>query len=306
MKVVQVLVGLLAILALAAPVSAAPRPTEYILPGDDVFPEGIAYREGTDNFYVSSTTDGTIFLGDLEKPVTDVFLPGGEDGRTTAVGLAFGARRLFIAGGNTGKVFVYDTKTKELLFTADNDLDATFVNDVAVDERGPAFFTDSVSPYLYRVYRTDSGDYAFERFIDFTGTALRYIPGFNANGIEITRDGKYLIIVQSNTGKLFRVEIATKTVTEIDLGGEIVSSGDGLVLRGRTLYVVRNALGQIDEVRLSGDLLSGTVVGSTTDSSFAFPTTAAFARGRLLVVNAQFNARGNPDLPFTVSSIKAP
>jgi hypothetical protein len=66
---------------------ASPRPSEYILPGATVFPEGVTYQQGTGYFYVSSTTDGTIFRGNLWEEMTSVFLPGGEDGRTTAVGL---------------------------------------------------------------------------------------------------------------------------------------------------------------------------------------------------------------------------
>ncbi len=70
------------------------------------------------------------------------------------------------------------------------------------------------------------------------------------------------------------------------------------------------ALGEaVAEVRLSGDLRSGRLVGSTTDPSFAFPTTADVAGGRLLVVNSQFDRREaepGPTLPFTVSAISTP
>lgn len=86
-----------------------------------------------------------------------------------------------------------------------------------------------------------------------------------------------------------------------------MTNGDDISLRGRTLNVVRNALELITEARLSGDLASGRVVSETTDPSFGFPTTIAIARGRLLVVHAQFDRRGSqPDLPFTVSSVKVP
>lgn len=54
---------------------------------------------------------------------------------------------------------------------------------------------------------------------------------------------------------------------------------------------------------------TGEVLARTTDPSFAFPTTLTDARGRLLVVNSQFNRRGpglSPTLPFTVSVIKRP
>lgn len=286
----------------------SPVPTYYILSGDAVFPEGITYQPTTGDFFVSSTTDGTIFRGDLQENEAEVFLPGGNDGRTTAVGLKvddYG--RLFIAGGNTGQIFVYDVDSKELLNKFDNNKTSTFINDVAITPNGDAYFTDSVDPTLYRVSTTETGELTFEAWLDFTGTPVIYQSGFNLNGIAASSDGKYLIVVQSNTGKLFRIDIANKQVIEIDLGGTQLTNGDGILLsRRQTLYVVRNQQEVIAEVQLSWDFLRGTVVSSITDPSFAFPTTIAQAGKRLLVVNSQFNRRGaevTPELPFTISSV---
>lgn len=294
----------------AAGTSGSPRPTRYILPGDAVFPEGIAYQRSTGDFFVSSTTDGTIFRGNVREEQTEIFLPGGSDGRTTATGMKVDREgRLFIAGGSTGQMFVYDTATGALIDKFDNGLETTFINDVAVTRDGTAYFTDSLNPFLYRVSTGEGGALTFETWLDFTGTPLTYQPGFNLNGIAATPNGKYLIVVQSNTGKLFRIDTATKEVVEIDLGGATLTNGDGILLQGRRLYVVRNRQEEIVEVRLSGDLSRGTVVSSTTDPSFAFPTTIASARGRLLVVNSQFDKRApgmTPELPFTVSSIHKP
>lgn len=311
--VMVVAFGVLALLgaqeASATPPAASPRPSFYILPGDEVFPEGIATQQATGSFFVSSTTDGTIFRGDFKEQVAEVFLPGGEDGRTTAIGLAVDDERLFIAGGATGKIFVYDIATKALLAAFDNEATPTFINDITVTPDGDAFATDSLQPVLYRVLTGDDGTLHFEEWLDLTGTPIVYQPGFNLNGIDVSNNGDYLVVVQSNTGELFRITIATREVTQIDLGGESVPAGDGLLKKGRTLFVVQNQFRTIAEVRLSGDLTEGTVVGRTSDPMFAFPTTIAELRGRLLVVNAQFNRRGTPEgpeLPFTVSSIKRP
>lgn len=282
----------------------AGRPATYTLPGDAVFPEGIAVQQSEQAFYVSSTADGTIFRGDVRDPLTEVFLPGGEDGRTTAIGLDVDRNGvLYIAGGNTGTVWAYDTATGDLIASS-SIAGAGFINDVATTEPGVAYFTDSFTPVIYRLVLDD--DPELEPWLDLTGTPIVYGQSFNLNGIAATPDGRYLIVVQSNTGKLFRVTVATGEVTEIALaGGETVTLGDGVELRGRTLYVVRNSLEQIAVVQLSGQLDRGRVVGSFTDPSFAFPTTAAFASGRLLVVNSQFDQRGgSPELPFTVSAVK--
>ncbi len=285
---------------------------QYILPGDRVFPEGITYQRTTKDFFVSSTTDGTIFRGNLKQESADVFLPGGTDGRTTAVGLKVDARknRLFVAGGNTGQIFVYNTHSGELLGKFNNHKASTFINDVAISPNGDAYFTDSLDPTLYKVSTNEANEIEFSPWLDFTDTELVYQSGFNLNGIAATYDGKYLIVVQSNTGKLFRIDIASQQVTEIDLGGERLNNGDGILLSSRRiLYVVRNQQELIVKVQLDEDFSRGTVVSSTTDSSIAYPTTIAQAKDRLLVVNSQFNRRGaglSPDLPFTVSSIPTP
>ncbi|MDF5722159.1 MAG: SMP-30/gluconolactonase/LRE family protein [Rhizonema sp. PD37] len=285
----------------------------YILPGEAVFPEGIAYQPKTKDFFVSSTTDGTILRGNLQQESAKVFLPGGADGRTTAVGLKVDDKgRLFVAGGNTGQIFVYDTSSGELLSQFKNQKTSTFINDVAISPNGDAYFTDSYDPTLYKVSLNEANEIQFEAWLDFTGTNLEYQSGLNLNGIAASLDGLYLIVVQSNTGKLFRIDIDSKEVTEIDLGGERLTNGDGILLsRGekQILYVVRNQLKLIVKVELEEDFSRGTIVSSTSDPSFAYPTTIAQARKRLLVVNSQFDKRGpglTPELPFTVSSIPTP
>jgi Cu-Zn family superoxide dismutase len=294
-----------------ATVSADARPDHYILPGDAVFPEGVAYQQKNSNFYVSSTTDGTIYRGNIREETAHVFLPGGADGRTSATGMKVdGKGRLFISGAATGKLFVYDTATGALLGSFSNNLSNTFINDVIITPKdGAAYFTDSLSPFLYKVAKNAQGQLAFSVWLDFTGTAVSYEPGFNINGIEASDNGKYLIVVQSNTGKLFRIDIRTKAVRQIDLGGQTLINGDGILLRGHALYVVRNQQELIVKLRMSDNFLRGRVISSMTDPSFAFPTTIAAAQGRLLVVNSQFDKRGpglTPELPFTVSSVHIP
>jgi len=284
--------------------------TRFILPGNTVFPEGIAYQPSSGAYFVSSTTDGSILRGTLHDAAATVFLPAGGDGRTTATGLKVDSRgRLFVSGAGTGQMFVYDATTGGLLGKVSNGLTPTFINDVAVTSAGDAYFTDSNNPILFKVAADANGQYTLESWLDFTGTALTYQTGFNLNGIAASEDGKYLIVVQSNTGKLFRIEIATKAVTEINLGGATVTNGDGILLNGKTLYVSRNQQGLIVKLQLSDDLMSGSVVSSTTDPLLAYPTTLAWAEGRLLVVNSQFNKRGpglQPVLPFTITSMPAP
>ena len=302
------LVGLGAAI-LAATAAATPRPSEYVLPGSAVFPEGIAFDQRSGSFYVSSTGDGSILRGHVAEPAAAVFIPG-TTGSFSTIGLALDDEgRLYAAGGPTGTARVYDASTGALLrvFTSGT---GGFLNDLVVAKSGDVFVTDSMRPVLWRMPAASivpsATPAALEPWLDLTGTPIQYTAGFNLNGIVATPDGKYLVVSQSNTGELFRIDLATKDVVQIDLGGEAVN-GDGIELRGRTLYAV--AGGQIVKVALAGDLSSGEVVSRTDDPSFSSPTTIAIARGRLLVVNSQFDRLFGglpPVLPFTVSSIPIP
>ena len=298
-------------LGLGGAASAQEEASVYPLPGDEVFPEGIALDEATGDFFVGSTTDGTIFSSNVSRPGTEagVFSEGGSDGRTTAIGMKTdGAGRLFVAGGDTGQMFVYDAATGALIDSFDNGQEMTFVNDVTLTPDGSAFFTDSMNPELYRVFPDGAGGYEMETYLSFEGTPVQYEEGFNLNGIASGADGRYLVTVKSATGELFRIDTTTKEVSLIDTGGADLTNGDGVLLDGQTLYVVRNQQELIVPVELSADFSSGTASEPFTDESFMYPTTIAQSSGDLFAVNSQFNARetGDPELPFNVSSIHVP
>jgi sugar lactone lactonase YvrE len=283
----------------------------YPLPGEQIFPEGIAFNEATGDFFVGSTTDGAVFRGNVAEPGEEVELflePGGEE-RSTAVGMKVDPEgRLFVAGGDTGRIFVYDTNTGGLVGSFSNDEEMTFVNDVALTPGGSAYFTDSMTPELYRVFPNPDGGYEFEPFLSFEGTKLEYDEGINLNGIAASEDGRYLVAVKSNTGELYRIDPGTKEVSLIDTGGADITNGDGILFDGQTLYVVRNRQELIVPIKLSEDFSSGAAGEGFTHESFMFPTTIAKAADRLLAVNAQFDRRGSgdPELPFSVTSVPIP
>src|SRR5215217_9780953 len=178
------------------------------------------------------------------------------------------------------------------------------LNDVTVDpETGDAYITDSFVPIIWRAPKDASADEGLDPWLDLTRTPIRYKEGeFNLNGIVATPDGSYLLTVQTNTGNLYRIDTGTEKVKPVDLGGEKLVNGDGLLLKDHTLYIVRNQLDKtapnelITKVLLDDQFLSGQVEGSVSDPTFDFPTTAALAGELLLVVNSQFD-EGGPVCP---------
>ena len=136
------------------------------------------------------------------------------------------------------------------------------------------------------------------------GGDYQFTPGaFNANGIEATPDGKTLIIVNSTEGVLYQVDPGTGVATRINLGTGGVPNGDGILLQGKTLYVVQNVLNQIAVVELSPDLSSGTILETITSPDFRVPTTVAKFGNRLYAVNARFGTVPTPDTEYEVVGV---
>ena len=273
-----------AMLAVASGVAAAAPsyPSTIALPRG-FQPEGISIRANT--FYVGSIPTGSIYRGNLRTGTGSVFIQ--RSGRA-AIGVEIDNRnRLFVAGGPTGKAFVYNARTGADI--ASYDLALGFINDVVVTRTG-AYFTNSNRAELYRIPIGNGG-----RLGSTVQTIALQPPyaqgaGFNVNGIDATPNGRWLVIVQSNTGKLFRVNPSTGATTEIALGGESVPNGDGILLDGKTLYVVQNQLNRIAVITVNSSLTSGRVVTRITDGRFAIPTTIDDLGRRLYAVNARFGS----------------
>ena len=265
-------------------------------------PEGIA--TGGEQFYVGSIPTGAVYRGDLRSGEGDVLVPAAP-GRQ-AIGLDVDRRnRLFVAGGPTGRAFVYDARTGGLLAEYVLTQPPTFVNDVVVTRDG-AYFTDSLQQQLYRIPLGPDGALGpAPETIPLSGD-IAFVVGFNVNGIDATPSGPTLVVVQSNLGKLFTVDPRTGVADEIDLGGEMVTAGDGILLDGKTLFVVRNQQNRIAIVQLSADLGSGMLVTHVTHPDFAVPTTIAEFGQRLYAVNAKFGTPVTPTTPYWVTQLRKP
>ena len=270
---------------------------------DGFQPEGID-TQGANRFFVGSIPTGDIFKGDLRVADSgdDAFIDAPE-GRS-AIGLSLRRGVLFVAGGATGEAYAYNARTGRDLGAFELTTDETFVNDVVTTRRA-AFFTDSLNQRLYKIPIRGSRGFGDPEVLPLTGD-IEFTEGFNANGIDATRNGRTLVIVQSNTGMLFTVDADTGETSEIDLGGETVTNGDGILLQGRRLWVVQNFDELLTLVRLSPDRSSGVVVDRFTDETFDVPTTVARAGNRLAIVNARFGVEDPETAEYWVTQIRRP
>lgn len=251
--------------------------------------------------YVGSLADGAIWRGSAKTGQGRLLVPGVAGRQAAGIHVDWRGR-LWVAGANNHTVRVYSALTGRLLQTY-TFATAGFINDLAIT-RGAVYATDSNNQQLAVIPLGRFGrlpDPSKARLLPLTGD---YVvgAGFNANGI-VARGG-WLIIDQSNTGKLFRIDPATGATRLIDTGGYVVANGDGLALRHGRLYAVRNQDNLVAVLNLGSDLLSASLLGEiTSPGNLDVPTTATFALDRLWVVNARFNTPPTSTTPYWITRL---
>ena len=276
-------------------------PTEIALP-DGWLPEGIAINLFPFAFF-GSRLDGDIYRVNLITGDGSVFSQGPGRG-SPSVGLKLDLRaRLFVAGGGGGNARVVNAITGEIIasYTFAPAGDGTFVNDVILTPDA-AWFTDTRRAFLYKVPFGRFGRLPSQSEVE----QVPFSPGPGANGIARTPDGDGLLVIQSSTGSLFRFDPETGNATQVDLGGTALVNGDGLLLSGRTLFVVQNRDNQVAVVELNSAGTEGKVTEYLKDPRFDVPTTVAAFGNRLYLPNARFGIADPETATYNAVAIPKP
>lgn len=288
-------IGFIALMGLLAPVlpaSASPPDDSVIVLKGATSAEGIAAGSGT-TFYAGDLALGDIYRGDIREGKARLFIDVSDfDSQPrAAVGMKADTRNnlLFVAGGGTGKAFVYDTESGEPV--ADFALAPGFINDVALTRDG-AWFTNSAAGELYFLPVGRHGELGTVEILPLCGPAAELTPGFDLNGIAAAKGGRVLIVAHSNNRALYTVDPETGDSALIE--GVDVPNVDGILVRGHTVWAVQNFLNQIVRIDLSNDLSSGEIEDTITSPAFDVPTTVARFGNTLAAVNAQFMRPASP------------
>lgn len=301
---------------LPASATTAQVSTAYELPGDRVYPEGVAVDPRTGDLYAGSYTDGTVFKMTPGHRVAKVFLPAGADGRDTANGLKVDrAGRLWVTDSTTG-VSVYDTRSRRLLATfVVPGKDATFVNDLAITPDGSAYLTDSVRSVVYRVTprelaRAAGGRATLTPRFDLNKVLDPREPGaFTLNGIVADPSGRYLLTADMTGADLYRLDLTSGAIRRVALTGGDMLHADGLELRDGRLWAVHNVDNAISRWKVTADGSAARVERRLTDKALQLPTTLVFGNGTLHVVRSQFDkggplGEGTPQIPFSIAAVR--
>ena len=209
-------------------------------------PEGIAISGGY--AFLGSRSTGSVYKASLATGAGEVIYTGPG---TPSNGLKIDSRgRAFISGNTGGDIRVISTVTGELLaayqVTAPG---ASFINDVILT-KDAAWFTDSFNATLYKLPIGANGALPASA-ADVVALPLSGITitagTVNINGIALTPDGKSLLVVQSNTGLLFKVNPSTgETGTVGTLSSTITNDAFAIPTTvasfGDRLYIVNGKL----------------------------------------------------------------
>ncbi|QDA61333.1 gluconolaconase [Hymenobacter jejuensis] len=262
---------------------------------DGLYPEGVQYDTQRKRFLVSSETRGTIGQVQDDGKGNGTYQPFAADQRLiSTVGLKLDAtrNRLLAAVSDPGYNTAFSTAATKgkLAALAVIDLNGGavasyvnlsnlrptdaghFANDVAVDNAGAAYVTDSFAPVIYRVgFATDGTP---------TANVLVENPQFQApagafglNGIVFHPDG-YLLVAKSNDGTLYKVTLTSPaTVTKVTTSTSLVGA-DGLLLQDNsTLLVVTNSQSKVYRLTTSDNWANAASNASATTTAGVYPTT---------------------------------
>ena len=269
---------------LVAPAEAKPRShwSDRIALPVGFRPEGITVGKGP-YAYLGSLANGDIYRVNLRTGRGRVI---SDELGSPSVGLKIDRRGLlYVAGERSGTASVVGARTGDVLASYTLTTKPSFINDVVLTRRA-AWFTNSLQQELYRLPRGRGAPIVTT--LPLTGDWVQP-AGFGANGIAVTPDGHALLVVQTATGTLFRVDPKSGKAAKVNLGGYVLTNGDGLLVRGRTLYVVQNQLGQVAVIKLDRGGRNGRLVKVLTSDDFDVPTTVTAYKGSLYLPNARFD-----------------
>src|SRR3954463_4323 len=307
----RTLIAVLAVLALAvgATVASARKGHDNKGAKERVFtlqpdpagnPEGVAFDRRTKAFFVGIVGDGAIYRGTLGSATVAPYIPGGAG--KSAVGLKVKRGKLYVAGGQSGSITVYDIASKAQVAKFETG-SGGFLNDLQVTRNGDVYVTDSFRPKLWHVtadqVKAGSGT---PQGLDVSAVPYEGGGAFNLNGI-VAKGARKLVVVDTNSGKLFRIRLGRDgaSIDRIDeVTGATVPGGDGMLLDRGRLVVFQGDPAQLSFLKLRHDARSARLDRPQTSDKLHGPSTVDRARKLYLVVNADFTTSTKP---FTVAGL---
>jgi len=276
-----------------------------------LYPEGVDYDAANNRFLVTSLHEGIVGAVTPDGKYTPLFQ---DPHMVSAIGLRIDAKRdrvlvcnsdpgvsLLTSKESQGKLAglaAFKLSSGELIKYVDLGALANggghFCNDIALDNDGNIYATDSFSPIIYKI----DSNYNASIFVQdkaFEG------QGFNLNGIVV--NGNYLIVAKDNDGTLFKFPLDDPGKFVQIKVDQKMPGADGLVMKsdGSLLVIANGNTNKVFKLTGDDDWNSATVTASE-DTGDTFTTTGVEVNGSVYALNARLNVLFNPKAEKQVDS----
>ncbi|MVM30462.1 gluconolaconase [Spirosoma sp. HMF4905] len=292
--------GLLLIsLCLVGSLSSHAQTPRIAIPVPGLYPEGLTYSNQTNRFYVSSVTTATIGSVDRQGNYVKLY----EDhGLKSTYGLKIDPKlnRLWVCVSDAnysqfsdsttakklGRLIAIDVTTGKKV--ADVDLTKLyagkhFINDLAFDNQGNGYVTDSYSPVIYKL--DVSGHASVLAKSDwFKGEEV------GLNGIVYHPQG-FLLVNNTSSGALYKVDLADPTKINRVMIKTFFPGADGMLWMGESLIVIQNkSVDKVFQLVSKDNWQTADVTAATSaEDRFQQPTTGTLVDGQCYVLNSKMN-----------------
>ncbi len=283
-------------------------------------PEGFTIGVGKTAY--NGSVDGSIYKVNLASGEGEVLVPAepGFDlfaGDCFKLGMRVDPRTnyLFVAGCQVGNAYVYDAQTGEEITQYELAPFGTVINDLVITRRA-VYFTDFTGPFLYQLPLSANGEIpgpGASMPIPLTGSDPDDPLGTpqTANGIVVLGDGKTLIIGDSSSAQIYRVDPGTGVSDRIILDTPLQGFIDGIVRDNARLYILSPAnpedpedVDRIYVVRLDKGMATGKLMGVITDDDLDGVASGAILGNSLYVNNARYTTFPEADTEYWLTRLK--
>jgi sugar lactone lactonase YvrE len=282
------------------------KASQLVLPGDRYFPESLsAAADGT--LFVGSAATGQVvrFAPESTTPVT--FLPGGAPDIVTGVLADSGSSTLYLCAvdltvqppASELRTYDLDTALPKASYSFGG---PAFCNDLAFDEAGNLFVTDS----LGRVLQLPRGGSTLGVWKSDDLLVPSSAAGLGADGIVV--DGRNVYVSAFSDSRLIRIPInedgTAGTAVQLTVTPALQGPDAMRRLRSNTLVVVEGFAGNLTKIVVSG----GTATAQVVRSGFKGPTSVVKSGSSYWVTEGQLSHlldNTSPVLPFLVKRVPA-
>jgi sugar lactone lactonase YvrE len=279
----------------------------------DVYPESIVYYPARKQFIVGSMKKGqigsvndkgeySVLLNDTSLVATSGLKIKGDDLYALSGDLGYSSNSSEKSKYNVARLVKIDLRSNKI--TSVINLDTLFkgrhfVNDLAIDDTGNIYITDSFSPVIYKV-RPDGRASVWVNRDEFKSDER------NLNGIVFHKNG-YLLVALSQSGRLFKIDVADSSkITEVEIPGDFKGI-NGLRFTENHLLVMSQTQGynQVHILNSNNSWKTAKVL-RTDNYKYIHPNKSEIVGTKIYVVDSnveELNKSAGPSSSFSVRVI---